>query len=81
MVEPILSGGTDLESQRGDVECVRDLGLVAGRPIEIANPIYREVIPRKLMYARERTIVQRTEWYVGEDGGLDMEGLLYAFQR
>ncbi len=74
VVEPILSGETDLESKQDDVEYARDLGLVSHNgPREIANPIYREVIPRELMYAREDSIVQRTEWYVGKDGGLDVE--------
>ena len=47
----------------------------------IANPIYREVIPRELMYAREDAITHETEWYVKPDGALDVESLLAAFQR
>ncbi|MCY3673042.1 MAG: hypothetical protein OXH14_18435 [Alphaproteobacteria bacterium] len=71
---------------RGDrdavLEYVRDLGLLPRRgSARIANPIYREVIPRELMYAREAEIVQETEWYVKADGDLDVEGLLTAFQR
>ena len=81
VVEPLLSGGEDRESSPEDVEYVRDLGLVARRgPRKIANPIYREVIPRELMYAREDSIAHRTEWYVRADGDLDLEGLLAAFQ-
>ena len=64
------------------MEYVRDLGLLARRgTARIANPIYREVIPRELMYAREAEIAQETEWYVKADGDLDVEGLLAAFQR
>ena len=85
VVAPILSG----EASRGaegagpdDMEYVRDLGLLTRRgTARIANPIYREVIPRELMYAREAEIVQETEWYVKPDGDLDVEGLLAAFQR
>ncbi len=85
VVEPVLSGGAtsgaDMASSN-DVEYVRDLGLLARRrPRRIANPIYREVIPRELMYAREDEILQETEWYVKPDGDLDVEGLLAAFQR
>ncbi len=85
VVEPVLSGGaangTDMASSN-DVEYVRDLGLLTRRgTAKIANPIYREVIPRELMYARESEIVQETEWYVKPDGDLDAEGLLAAFQR
>ena len=83
VVEPVLSGdasGADMASP-DDVEYVRDLGLLARRgKRRIANPIYREVIPRELMYAREDEILQETEWYVGPDGDLDVEGLLTAFQ-
>jgi hypothetical protein len=85
VVAPILSGEASRGPDRArpdDVEYVRDLGLLTRRgTARIANPIYREVIPRELMYAREAEIVQETEWYVKPDGDLDVEGLLAAFQR
>ncbi len=82
VVEPVLSGGAAGRARPDDVEYVRDLGLLApGGTARIANPIYREVIPRELNYAREAMIVQETEWYVKPDGDLDVEGLLAAFQR
>ena len=84
VVEPVLSGSADEadEVSPDDVEYVRDLGLLAhGGARRIANPIYREVIPRELMYASTDMIVQETEWYVKADGDLDVEGLLGAFQR
>ena len=83
VVEPVLSGSTGGEAKTSpdDVEYVRDLGLLAQRgPRRIANPIYREVIPRELMYASADTILHETEWYVKADGDLDVEGLLEAFQ-
>ena len=84
VVEPVLSGdagGADRASP-DDVEYVRDLGLLARRGTRrIANPVYREVIPRELMYAREDEILDETEWYVRPDGDLDVAGLLEAFQR
>ena len=41
VVEPILSGRTESGFSDGDLEYVRDLGLVArDRPLRIANPIY-----------------------------------------
>ena len=83
VIEPVLSGdagGADRASP-DDVEYVRDLGLLApDGTARIANPIYREVIPRELMYAREAEIAHETEWYVKPDGGLDMDGLLRGFQ-
>ncbi|MXY67965.1 MAG: hypothetical protein F4Y47_05320 [Acidobacteriia bacterium] len=48
--------------------------------VEIANPIYREVIPRQLTYSRERYIPERTEWYVDAAGQLDLAKLLEALQ-
>ncbi|MCY4343516.1 MAG: AAA family ATPase, partial [Gammaproteobacteria bacterium] len=83
VVEPVLSGSTGGEAKTSpdDVEYVRDLGLLAQRgPRRIANPIYREVIPRELMYASTDMILHETEWYVKADGDLDVEGLLEAFQ-
>ena len=85
VVEPILSGDGASGGARAspdDMEYARDLGLLAQHGVaRIANPIYREVIPRELMYAREDMILQETEWYVKPDGDLDVEGLLAAFQR
>ena len=66
VIEPVLvsgAGGTDRVSS-DDVEYVRDLGLLArSGPRRIANPIYRDVIPRELMYAREDEILEETAWY------------------
>ena len=82
VIEPVLSGDAAGRASPDDVEYVRDLGLLARRgTARIANPIYREVIPRELMYAREAEIAHETEWYVKPDGDLDMDGLLAGFQR
>ena len=81
VVEPVLSGDASGKASPEDVEYVRDLGLLTHRgKTRIANPIYREVIPRELMYARETEILEETEWYVKPDGDLDLDGLLAAFQ-
>ncbi|MCY4658371.1 MAG: hypothetical protein OXF93_00970 [Acidobacteria bacterium] len=48
-----------------DIECVRDLGLVAAdSPLAIANPIYREVIPRELTRSTQEMLAQDPTWYV-----------------
>ena len=81
VIEPLLSGRQAMGIPADDVEYVRDLGLITLRgPLEVANPIYREVIPRELLYGEEASIAQRTEWYVGADGELDVGKLLVAFQ-
>ena len=81
VIEPLLAGG-DAEYGERDFEYVRDLGLVApGRTLRVANPIYGEVLPRELTSVLQHEIApQETAWYVRPDGGLDMNGLLAAFQ-
>ena len=83
VVEPILSGSEETAFSEDDLSYVRDLGLVAqeadGTP-RISNPIYAEVVPRHLNYAVQAGLPQRMAWYVGADGGLDVVGLIAAFQ-
>ena len=82
VVEPILVGellGSDVLND--DLMYVRDLGLIRIEPdVAIANPIYREVIPRALTFVLQRTIPVEPAAYVGDDGGLDMDGVLRDFQ-
>ena len=84
VVEPILTGADEQAWSTEDVAYVCDLGLVAqdaaGTP-RIANPIYAEVVPRHLNYAVQAGLPQQVAWYVGADDGLDVEGLLAAFQE
>ncbi len=83
VIEPLLSGG-DGDYDARDFQYVRDLGLVAPGPgLEVANPIYKEVLPRELTWALEQRIAsqeQETAWYARPDGTLDMDALLAAFQ-
>ena len=80
VVEPLLSGG-DAEYSDRDREYVRDLGLVApDPPLRFANPVYGEVVPRELTWVLQDRIPDPAAWYVRPDGGLDMDGLLAAFQ-
>ena len=83
VVEPILAGASVSAWSTEDVAYVHDLGLVAlddeGTP-RIANPIYAEVVPRHLNHAVQMGLPQRMAWYVDADGGLDVTGLIAAFQ-
>ena len=80
VVEPMLSGGEARHHAR-DLEYVRDLGLVAAAdPPRIANPIYREVVPRELGYVLQSSLDVQTAWYVDDAGRLDMTKLLTAFR-
>lgn len=68
-----------------DIQYVIDLGLLRrGRGgLEIANAIYREVIPRELTQVAQISLEssQRPQWYVAPDGRLDMSKLFAAFQQ
>ena len=80
VVEPILSGG-EVRHHARDLEYVRDLGLIAAAdPPRIANPIYREVVPRELGYVLQSSLDIQVAWYVDDDGRLDMTKLLSAFR-
>ncbi len=82
VVEPLLSGAPSAEAVLADdIEYVRDLGLVRrDDPIAIANPIYREVIPRELTFPVQATVTDDPAWYVGAGGALQVDKLLVAFQ-
>ncbi len=82
VVEPLLAGtGLPADLPADDLDYVVDLGLVRADPeVEIANPIYREVVPRQLIYSAERFIAHPTAWYVDTAGRLDLPKLLAAFQ-
>ena len=82
VIEPMLSGRAVYDASGPDIDYVRDLGLIAvDAPVRIANPIYAEVIPRELTHALQAALPQETAWYVGADGGLEVDKLLAAFQR
>ncbi len=81
VIGPLLAGSDTTSIQDDDLAYVRDLGLVTPSPdIAIANPIYREVIPRQLTLTVQETLGQEASWYVRDDGSLDMDKLLTAFQ-
>ena len=87
VIEPLLTDAdptscdvSDIGFQR-DIDYVRDLGLIAaGNGIRMANPIYAEVVPRELTAAAQERLAEQTAWHVKDDGGLDMDKLLAAFQ-
>lgn len=81
-ISPILEGELVLGNRLDDdISYAKDLGLVASYSghLEIANPIYHEVIPRALAAITQETIPYQTEWYTTDDGRLDMKALLDGF--
>jgi hypothetical protein len=63
-----------------------DLGLIyrdKETGLQVANPIYREVIPRELGFLVQLDFesTYRSAWYIGPDGRLEIDKLLAAFQE
>ena len=87
VISPMLQGTIlDQQVRPDDIQYVIDLGLVYRDKIsglQIANPIYREVIPRELSFIAQLDFehLYRSAWYIGSDGRLDMTKLLEAFQQ
>lgn len=83
VLEPVLAGeflAPDVLDD--DIQFVEDLGLVARSVgLEIANPIYREIIPRALTAVTQRSLPPVRASFVKEDGTLDIEALLDEFRR
>ena len=83
IIAPLLSGADVPTAFRpDDLQYVRDLGLVArDDPIRIANPIYREVIPRDLTWTTQANLTHDPAWYLDPAGNLLLADLLAAFQK
>ena len=87
VIEPLLSDDdrTAVESsafvRQRDLEYARDLGLLArDDPPRIANPIYREVVPRELTASIQADLQLQSAWYIDSEGGLDIAKLMADFQ-
>jgi hypothetical protein len=83
ILDPMIAGervsGDALDD---DFAYVRGLGLIrlrAGK-YEIANPIYREVIPRALTFIEQTQIPNEPAAYVRADGSLDVPKLMADWQ-
>ncbi|GAA2215792.1 hypothetical protein GCM10009850_112600 [Nonomuraea monospora] len=82
VIEPIVAGtspGTDIAFDHA-ASYVHDLGLIRGtRDLEIANPIYREVLLRVLGDRTERFVRADPHSFVLPDGRFDLPRLLEEF--
>ncbi len=86
VIEPMLKG-EELSPDVPDDDrqyCI-DLGLIArrDRQLQIANRLYREVLPRELTSIVQDSLQGKAEqpWFVLPDGSLDMDKLLDSFQQ
>ncbi len=87
VIEPMLSTEGKADESlipNDDIQYVVDLGLIKrerGKPLRIANTIYREIIPRELTASTQDMITPDPLWYERADHGIDMEKLLLDFQQ
>ena len=87
VIEPILASTDEIDDSlmpSDDIQYVIDLGLIkreVGKPLRIANAIYREIIPRELTWSTQERLSQEPQWYQNADGSLNMEKLLTEFQQ
>jgi hypothetical protein len=82
IIEPMLAGKELGETPDDDRQFLVDLGLVRRDPeggMVIANPIYREVIPRVLVGGTQDSLPRIAPSWLTPDGELDPDSLLNAF--
>ncbi len=82
IIEPILAGLELGNVPNDDIQFVIDLGLCKMDPLgglAIANPIYREVLPRVLTVTPMASLPQIAPTWLTGDGELDTDALLQAF--
>jgi hypothetical protein len=82
VIEPILAGGAFDDIPEDDRRFVLDLGLVKRSSLgglEIANPIYKEVLPRMLASNTQDSLPSIQPTWLTQAGELDIDALLAAF--
>lgn len=84
VIEPMLAGQNLQTMNPDDIQYLIDLGLCRLEPtgrLVIANPVYKEVLPRVLAFVPQASLPQITPSWLKPDGGLDPDALLDAFLR
>ncbi|BAZ14589.1 hypothetical protein NIES4071_64330 [Calothrix sp. NIES-4071] len=82
IIEPMLAGLELGNVPIDDIQFVIDLGLCKMNPqggLVIANPIYREVLPRELIGTAMASLPTIAPTWLTSDGELDVDILLEAF--
>ncbi len=83
VIDPMLAGDrAPNDVLDDDFAYVVGMGLICkvGGHYQIANGVYREVIPRALNYVQQMQIWNEPAWYVQKDGLLDMGKLMTDWQ-
>ena len=82
VIEPMLAGQELGDIPDDDVQFLIDLGLCRMSSLgglEIANPIYQEILPRVLSRTPQASLPQISPSWLTDEGALDLEQLLQAF--
>ncbi|MFZ1829267.1 MAG: ATP-binding protein [Candidatus Competibacteraceae bacterium] len=82
VIEPMLAGRALDEVPEDDRQYLVDLGLLrraGGGGLVVANPIYREVLPRALAGGPQDSLPQISPTWLNPDSSLNPEQLLTAF--
>lgn len=82
VIEPMLEGDLQKNLPADHLRYTLDLGLVRTKPdggLEMANPIYREVVARELSLPSRSALPQIAPTWLSANGRLDSEKLLAAF--
>jgi len=84
VIEPMLAGTAPGEVPEDDRQYLVDLGLLrraGGGGLVVANPMYREVLPRMLASGPQDSLPQIAPTWLNADGSLNLEHLLAALLR
>ncbi len=82
IIEPMLAGLELGDIPNDDIQFVIDLGLCKMHPqggLTIANPIYREVLPRVLTVTPMASLPTIAPTWLNPEGELNLDSLLEAF--
>ena len=81
IVIPMLSGDDVSKFPQEDLEYATDLGLLhpESKIIQIANPLYKEILPREMTYALQRGMAFEPHWYLNPNKTLNYKKLMDGF--
>ncbi|MBK5939236.1 AAA-like domain-containing protein [Halochromatium roseum] len=81
VIEPMLAGTALGDVADDDIQYLLDLGLLRLQDggLRVANPIYRELLPRMLAFTPQASLPQIAPTWLKADGRLDPKQLLDAF--
>ncbi|MBW7877571.1 MAG: ATP-binding protein [Candidatus Cloacimonetes bacterium] len=81
IVIPMLKGEESFNFPAEDIEYAKDLGLLhaESKTLQIANPLYKEILPREMTYTIQQSFTEEPEWYKNPNGTLNYQKLMDKF--